>query len=69
MNNSGFRLGLCGCGNRTRALLNSLRCDGFYQVQAAYDLNPEAAKSLTDVYGGVPYATLEEMKADSKVDA
>ena len=65
----GFRLGLLGCGNRTRALLNALRWDGFYRVEAAYDLNPEAVKSLTEFYGGTPCATLTELKEAKNVDA
>lgn len=46
------KLGLYGCGNRTRALLNAVRYDPFFEVAAAYDVRPEAVRSMTAEQGG-----------------
>lgn len=63
-----FKLGLYGCGNRTKALLNALRHDSFYQVHALYDLNIESTKALAERFGGKVCATEEELFRE-KVDA
>ena len=66
---SPVRLGLYGCGNRTRALLDSLYGEGVYQVVAAYDIRPEAISSAAERYGGRACADPGELVASAQVDA
>jgi len=58
-----IKLGLYGCGKRTKALLDSLCQDNFYKVQAAYDLNGESVASHTAAYGGRGCNTPEVVKS------
>jgi predicted dehydrogenase len=62
-------LGLYGCGNRTRALLDSLYGEREYQVVAAYDLRPEAVESAVARYGGMACASAEVLIGCEDVDA
>lgn len=64
-----IRLGLYGSGNRTKALLDSLINDGFYNVHAVYDLDRESASSLAGKYGGTVCGTADELAAFQGVDA
>lgn len=64
-----IKLGLYGCGNRTKALLNALIQDGFYQVHAAFDLFPASAEALTAQYGGTVCRTSEELLSFKGIDA
>ena len=52
MIDSPVKLGLYGCGNRTRALLDAVRLDNVCQVVAAYDLASAAVDAVTQEYGG-----------------
>lgn len=56
-----IKLALLGCGNRTKALLNTLRKDSFYSARAAFDLNKDAALKLTAEYGGTVCDTADEL--------
>ena len=64
-----IKLGLYGCGNRTKALLNALRHDSFYTVHALYDLNPASAQALSQRFGGKICNTEEELFREKDVDA
>ncbi len=64
-----FNLALYGCGNRTKALLESLIQDKFYKVHAAYDLNQDSASALTTQFGGNVCKTAEELISFPGVDA
>ena len=48
-----INIGLYGCGNRTKQLLDSLIHDGLYRVHAAYDVVPAATEALVAQYGGI----------------
>ena len=63
------RLGLYGCGNRTKALLNSLRNDGLYEVVSLYDISPDAMKETQKEYGGIICASQDELIAFPENDA
>ena len=67
--NAMINLGLYGCGNRTKALLNTLINDNFYKVHAAYDLSRASAESLVDQFGGTVCNSAEELAGFSGVDA
>ena len=47
-----FHLALYGCGNRTRALVNSLILDKFYDVGALFDLDTAAMEKTQAQFGG-----------------
>ena len=64
-----IRLGLYGCGNRTKALLDSLIQDEFYKVHAAYDLRRESAAALVAQYGGTGCENADEFVAFEGIDA
>ena len=64
-----LRLGLYGCGNRTRALLDSLYGEGEYRVVAAYDIVPGAVKTLVERYGGTACASEDELLGCEEADA
>ena len=68
-NEKEFKLGLCGCGNRTRALIDSLRYDHFYRITAAFDINRNATQNLIHDYGGKACASLDELKNEPETDA
>lgn len=63
------RLGLYGCGNRTRALLESLYGEGQYEVVAAYDIRPEAIESLCARFGGRPCRSAAELLETADAEA
>jgi len=69
MSNRAVKLGLYGCGNRTRALLDSLAGEGQYEVTAAYDVRPEAAAEACEQYGGRNCASAEELIGCDAVEA
>ena len=64
-----IRLGLYGCGRRTKTLLNSLIQDHFYRVEAAFDQNPSQAETMTAEFGGRICRTADELVASPDVDA
>jgi len=63
------RLGLYGCGNRTRALLDSLYGEDEYQVVAAYDICRESVESLCRKYGGKVCSNADELVSYKEADA
>ena len=69
MKKNKVRLGLYGCGNRTRALLDSLRYDEEYEVVAAHDLRKESVEAVIETYGGEACESSEQLVAHPGVDA
>jgi 1,5-anhydro-D-fructose reductase (1,5-anhydro-D-mannitol-forming) len=63
------KLGLYGCGNRTRALLNSVYGEGLYEVAASFDINAQKVKEVTERYGGKGCLSAEELINAKGVDA
>lgn len=63
------KLGLYGCGNRTRALLDSLYGEGEYEVVAAYDVAPEKVQAVCERYGGRACASAEELLGVAEAEA
>ncbi len=66
---SKVKLGLYGCGNRTRALLDSLFMDEQYEVVAAYDMIKETAESTCAKYGGLACKNTEQLIGHPSVEA
>jgi len=69
MKNDRVALGLYGCGNRTRALLDSLQGEDRYEVVAAYDIREESLQEVCAKYGGTACASPDELVACPAVDA
>ncbi len=69
MSKKAIRLGLYGCGNRTKALLDSIRGEGEYEVVAAYDVRKEAVDALCAKYGGKPCSSSAELVSCKNADA
>ncbi len=63
------KLGLYGCGNRTRALLDSLYGENEYEVVAAYDVVAEKVHSVAARYGGRACGSAEELLETTAVEA
>ena len=63
------KLGLYGCGGRTRTLMESLEGEGAYEVVSAFDVKKEATKGLCDRFGGKPCRSAEEMLGAKGVEA
>lgn len=63
------KLGLYGCGNRTRALLDTLYGEDEYEVVALFDLRRESMQAVADKYGGKQCNTAGELVASREVDA
>jgi len=64
-----IRLGLYGCGNRTRALLDSLYGEDEYEVVAVHDVREEAMGEVSERYGGKTCQTADELLDCGEVDA
>jgi len=62
-------LALYGCGNRTKALLDSIKGEDEYRIRAAFDIRPEAVDALVKQYGGKPCSSEEELLDCAGVDA
>ncbi len=63
------RLGLYGCGNRTRQLLDSVYGEGLYEVAASFDINAQKVKDVTERYGGKGCSSAEELIKTKGIDA
>lgn len=63
------KLGLYGCGNRTKMLLEALEGEGEYEVVSAFDVREESTKSLSEKYGGKICRNADEMLEAKGVDA
>lgn len=63
------KLGLYGCGNRTRALLDALYGEDAYDVVSAFDIRAESTQSLCEKYGGKICRNAEEMLNVKGVEA
>lgn len=64
-----IKLGLYGCGNRTKALLDAVPADGNYEITAAYDIAKEATQNLCRQYGGKICADSSELVNSPDIDA
>ncbi|MFW5798050.1 MAG: Gfo/Idh/MocA family protein [Planctomycetota bacterium] len=64
-----LRLGLYGCGARTRTLLNNVKGVIDFEVAAAYDLIDTSAREVADNYGGRVVETPEALMSADDVDA
>ena len=69
MDNKTVKLGLYGCGNRTREILNSVYGEGLYEVAAAFDLNGQKVKEVTERYGGKGCSSADELIRTKGIDA
>jgi len=63
------KLGLYGCGNRTRMLLDALYGEDAYEVVSAFDIREESTKSLCEKYGGKICRSAGEMLNVKGVEA
>lgn len=63
------KLGLYGCGNRTRALLRAVEGEGYYEVARAYDVRKKAAGELCGKYGGRVCESSAELVKAADVEA
>lgn len=68
-NTKQVKLGLYGCGNRTRTLLESLEGEGAFEVVSAYDLRPDAARTLCERFGGTACDSAGAMLATPGIEA
>ncbi len=64
-----IKLGLYGCGNRTKVLLDSLRYDELYEVTALYDIIPSAMERIQNEYGGTICSSPDELISNPQIDA
>ncbi|MEX2372908.1 MAG: Gfo/Idh/MocA family oxidoreductase [Dehalococcoidia bacterium] len=62
-----MRLGLYGCGNRSRHLVKSVA--GEVRVTACYDADPARAQQTAETHGGRAYDALDAFLEASEVDA
>lgn len=69
MNNGPVRLGLYGCGNRTKALLESVCGEGLYEVAACFDICGVKTGEVSSRYGGRACASPAELTGAEGVDA
>ena len=69
MGNQPVRLGLYGCGNRTRALLDTLYGEDEYTVVGAFDIRPDAVQSVCERYGGRACRSADELLDLDEPDA
>ncbi|MHC4872856.1 MAG: Gfo/Idh/MocA family protein [Planctomycetota bacterium] len=69
MTTDAIKLGLYGCGNRTRALLDAAEGEENYEVAACYDIVKAAAEDLCSKYGGKVCETSADLVACEEVDA
>jgi predicted dehydrogenase len=63
------KLGLYGCCNRTRGLLESLEGEGAYEVVSAHDQREDTANSLCERFGGHACRSADEMLETKGLDA
>lgn len=63
------KLGLYGCGSRTRGILNSLYGENEYEVVSAYDIREEATESAVERFGGKVCSSSEELISHDGIDA
>ena len=63
------KLGLYGCGNRTKMMLDSLYGEGEYEVVSAFDVKEASTDALCKKYGGKACRTAEEMLGAKGVEA
>lgn len=69
MNKKIVGLGLYGCGNRTRALLDSVYGEGLYEVVASFDTNSQKVKEVCERYGGKGCSSAGELIKTKGIDA
>jgi predicted dehydrogenase len=61
-------IAVVGCGNIADSYAKTIAAQPRLTLVGATDLDPERAAALTARYGGVAYATLDELLADDGVD-
>ncbi len=65
-----MRVGIIGCGSIAKQRHSyEYHINPNTEIAGYYDLNPERAKSLCDIYGGKVYNSIDEMLADNTIDA
>lgn len=62
-----FRIGLYGCGNRTRELVRQALADDIAEVMLCHDINPDRASERAAEYAAEA-CPLDKLLASSKVD-
>ena len=63
-----MRVAIVGCGNIAGPYAERIAAEPRLTLAGATDIDPERAAALTERYGGVAYATLDELLADDGVD-
>jgi predicted dehydrogenase len=66
---SPLRVAVVGCGNISRAYVDTLLPYDEVELVGAVDLDHERARALASVFGGRAYESFEEVLADESVDA
>ncbi len=61
-----MKLGLYGCGNRTRKLVDSVRDK--VEAAACFDVDADRARSAAEAYGGTAYTDLDAFLDDPNVE-
>ncbi len=69
MSEKRVKLGLYGCGNRTKGLLDPLYGENEYEVVAVFDIRRDSAQSAADKYGGKLCGSAPEMLSVSEIEA
>lgn len=65
-----FKIGIIGCGKIAQVRhIPEYAGNPDAQLAGYYDFNQERAQKLADMYGGMVYASYEEMLADPSIDA
>ena len=64
-----IKVGIIGCGSIAKQRHSyEYHNNPDVEIMGYFDLNPDRAKALADVYGGKVYTTVEEMIADPEID-
>ena len=69
MSKEPINLGLYGCGNRTRAILDSLCGEDECRVVAVHDIREEAMQSASEKYGGRLCESADDLVSCNDADA
>jgi predicted dehydrogenase len=69
MRNGQLRVAVVGCGNISGRYGETLEAYDTVAIVGATDIDPERAAEFVDRFGGVAFPTLDDVLADSQVDA
>lgn len=69
MESETIKLGLYGCGNRTKALLNAAKGEENFEVSFAYDIRKDATDQLCKEFGGIACSSSAELVEAKDIDA